>query len=184
VPERWADISGRYIGASISHPHGDRGAGEPSGIQGPARHRYTAAVRRHTDYRLARRAVLRDLERGRLTRLDVCDAHPELLRAGRHLGKEAPHACPVCGDQSVRYVSYVYGNSLRAANGRCISHDGELEKLGAAHDEFVRYVVEVCLDCRWNHLVRRELRGRRHGEGGRARPARSASEPAAGRGRR
>jgi hypothetical protein len=141
-------------------------------------------VRRHTDYTLARRAVLRDLERGRLTRLDVCDAHPELLRAGRHLGTGAPHACPVCGERSLRYVSYVYGNSLRAANGRCISHDGELEKLGATHDEFARYVVEVCVDCRWNHLVRRELYGRRDGEGGVARPARrTAAEPAAGRSR-
>jgi hypothetical protein len=36
-------------------------------------------VRKHTDYALARRALLRDLERGTVTRLDVCDAHPELL---------------------------------------------------------------------------------------------------------
>jgi hypothetical protein len=140
-------------------------------------------VPRHIDYTLARRAVLRDLERGRLTRLDVCDAHPELLRAGRHLGEAAPQACPVCTARELRYVSYVYGASLRAANGRCISHEGEVEKLGAAHDEFVRYVVEVCLACGWNHLVRRELRGRRHGEG-RPRAGERDAAPAAGRARR
>ena len=59
-------------------------------------------------------------------------------------------------------VSYVYGDRLRHANGRCISTDGELERLVASHDEFSRYVVEVCLDCRWNHLQRHELHGRRY----------------------
>jgi Family of unknown function (DUF5318) len=122
------------------------------------------AVPRHADYALARRAVLRDLQRGAVTRLDVCDAHPELLRAGRNLGEAAPHECPVCGEGNVRFVSYVYGDKLGAANGRCISMPGELEKLGAAHDEFARYVVEVCLDCRWNHLSRRELHGRRYAD--------------------
>jgi hypothetical protein len=121
-------------------------------------------VRRHTDYALARRAVLRDLQRGAVTRLDVCDAHPELLRAGRNIGEAAPYGCPVCGEANVRFVSYVYGDKLGAANGRCISSDGELEKLGATHDEFARYVVEVCLDCRWNHLSRRELHGRRYAD--------------------
>jgi hypothetical protein len=119
-------------------------------------------VRRHTDYALARRAVLRDLERGRVSRMEICDAHPELLRAGRHVGEPASQACPVCGGGELRYVSYVYGNNLRQANGCAITDARELERLGAAHDEFTRYVVEVCLACRWNHLARRELHGRRH----------------------
>jgi hypothetical protein len=119
-------------------------------------------VRRHTDYTLARRALLRDLRRGAVDRLDVCDAHPELLRAARHVGAAAPDECPVCAARRVRLVSYVYGNDLRQANGRCIVHESELEKLGATHDEFARYVVEVCLDCGWNFLTRRELYGRRH----------------------
>jgi hypothetical protein len=119
-------------------------------------------VRRHTDYALARRAVLRDLRSGRLTRLDVCDAHPELVRAARYVGARAPHPCPVCASSGLSLVSYVYGDGLRAANGRCITQPGELEKLGAAHDEFTCYLVEVCPDCGWNHLTRRELHGRRH----------------------
>ncbi len=119
-------------------------------------------MRRHTDYALARRAVLRDLRRGRLDKLDVCDAHPELVRAARNVGSAAGHDCPVCAGSAVSHVSYVYGEQLRQANGRCISHPSELERLGAAHEEFIRYVVEVCPECRWNHLVRRELHGRRH----------------------
>ena len=119
-------------------------------------------MRHHVDYVLARRAVLRDLRAGRRDREDVCDAHPELLRAGRHVGEAVGRPCPVCGHGSLRLVSYVYGDRLARANGRCITSDAELERLDAAHDEFTRYVVEVCLDCHWNFLQRHELHGRRH----------------------
>ena len=130
----------------------DRGPGLPT----------LAAVWRHVDYALARRAVLRDLRAGRRDRTDVCDAHPELLRAGRHVGEALRGDCPVCGHESLRLVSYVYGNALRQANGRCITSEQELRRLEAAHEEFSRYLVEVCVDCRWNHLQRHELHGRRH----------------------
>jgi hypothetical protein len=137
-----------------------RHAWSPPPFPPPARGRRGRA--QTVDYVLARRAVLLDLQSGRLDRDDVCDAHPELLRAGRHVGEEAAEACPVCGHEKLRLVSYVYGDGLRHANGRCITTDGELERLVANHDEFSRYVVEVCLDCRWNHLQRHELHGRRY----------------------
>ena len=66
----------------------------------------------------------------------------------------------------MRFVSYVYGDQLRQANGRCIVHPSELERLGATNEEFTRYVVEVCPDCGWNFLTRRELHGRGHGRQG------------------
>ena len=58
----------------------------PSGARG----------RRHVDYVLARRSVLRDLRSGRLERSEVCDAHPELIRAGR-----------VDGATSVRLLTHI-----------------------------------------------------------------------------
>ena len=116
---------------------------------------------RVTDYALARRAVLRDFRSGALTQLDVCDAHPELLRAAHHIGTELPDECPVCGEVRLRLVSYVYGEKLKTANGRCVADD-ELAKLGANHDEFACYDVEVCTECRWNHLRRQSLHGRLH----------------------
>jgi hypothetical protein len=106
--------------------------------------------------------VLRDLRRGVRSRNDVCDAHPELMRAARNVGERADGNCPVCGGEQLYYVSYVYGDGLKQANGRCLSTPGELDKLRAQHDEFDRYVVEVCTDCRWNHLGRRDIVGRRH----------------------
>jgi Family of unknown function (DUF5318) len=158
-------------GKSTSGVPGACGAG--SGAVGPL---YSGAVRKHTDYALARRALLRDLERGAVARLDVCDAHPELLRAARHVGEAAEQRCPVCAGRHLRYVSYVYGDHLRQANGRCIVHPSELERLDASNEEYTRYVVEVCPDCGWNFLTRRELHG--HGQGGstrrRAGQARSA----------
>lgn len=128
----------------------------------PALHSAGVTGRRHVDYTLARRAVLRDFRAGRRDRTDVCDAHPELMRAARNIGECVDDDCPVCGHAHLRLVSYVYGDGLRAANGRCID-ERELAKLDAAHEEFSRYVVEVCIACRWNHLNRRELHGRRHG---------------------
>ena len=119
-------------------------------------------MRSVTDYALARRAVLRDLRRGRLTRLDVCDAQPELLRAARNLGTPTLGECPVCGGEDLKLVSYVYGENLKQANGRCVASADELARLGSRHDEFACYDVEVCVECRWNHLRRSSLHGRLH----------------------
>lgn len=117
---------------------------------------------RQVDYRLARKRVLRDFQRGKLTRLDVCDAHPELLRAATYVGESSDTTCPICERRKLKLVSYVYGDGLRGANGRCITSPVELTKLGSSVDEMRRYVVEVCTDCSWNHLVRSDLLGRRH----------------------
>ena len=121
-----------------------------------------SAVPSVTDYALARRAVLRDFRSGALTRLDVCDAHPELMRAAQNIGVDMRDQCPVCGESNLRLVKYVYGDKLKQANGRAISDTAELAKLGASCDEFACYDVEVCLDCRWNHLRRQSLHGRLH----------------------
>ena len=48
------------------------------------------------DYRLARNALVKEFKRGRLSRLDVCDAHPELLRAARNIGHPTAEQCPIC----------------------------------------------------------------------------------------
>ncbi len=106
--------------------------------------------------------MLRDFRRGALTRLDVCDAHPELVRAGRHIGEKTDRTCPICEHRAVRMVSYVYGDGLKAANGRCIATPVELARLGESVDELTCYVVEVCVDCGWNHLDHHYLLGRRH----------------------
>jgi len=117
------------------------------------------------EYRLARNAVVKEFHRGRLSRLDLCDAHPELLRAARNVGVPLSEECPICGEASVVHVTYIFGPRL-PAHGRCVSSPEELARLCRRADEVVCYVVEVCPDCAWNHLVRMYPAGGRHRHAG------------------
>ncbi len=112
------------------------------------------------DYRLARRSALNNLRRGSLDVGDVCDAHPELLRAGKNIGEETADPCPICSHATLRWVRYVYGEELRHNNGRVVYPAEWLQELTAKYDRFTCYVVEVCIDCAWNHLVRAYTAGR------------------------
>lgn len=108
----------------------------------------------HVDYRLARASVLADYRDGVLARSEVCDAHPELVRAARAVGAPIPGECPVCERTELVHVTYVFGPRL-PKHGRCISLRGELTRLAKRPGTHVAYVVEVCRRCSWNHLVRR-----------------------------
>lgn len=121
----------------------------------PLPHRATPG---EIDYRLSRRRVIADLRSGRLGREDVCDAHPELRRAGAEVGAPTRQVCPVCGDAELRHVTYVFGPRL-PAHGRCITSARELVRIGERKGEFAAYVVEVCPPCGWHHLVRAYVLG-------------------------
>jgi hypothetical protein len=103
------------------------------------------------DYTLAKRALLRDVQRGLLALPDICDAHPELIRAAKHVGEPTRHDCPVCGRQKLVLLAYVFGDDLKQDNGRVWALETAL-KLAAAHSGSSCYVVEVCCGCQWNHL--------------------------------
>jgi uncharacterized protein DUF5318 len=105
------------------------------------------------EYQLARNAVVREFRRGRLSRLDVCDAHPELLRAARNLGRTMPAPCPICEEDALVDVTYVFGSRL-PSGGRCVATETELARYRRRKDPVVCYVVEVCTGCSWNHLLR------------------------------
>ena len=113
------------------------------------------------DYRLVRWHTVEEFRKGRLSRRDVCDAHPELLRAARHTGQATQRECPICAESDVVLVSFVFGPRL-PAHGRCVTSKSEMTKLGRRPEELACYVVEVCAGCSWNHLVRSfALGGRR-----------------------
>ena len=105
------------------------------------------------DYRLARHRTLAELRRGRLARHEVCDAHPELVRAARNVGEETDQPCPVCEAANVVLVSYVFGPGM-PPQGRCVTTKAEMTKLRRGSAELACYVVEVCPACSWNHLAR------------------------------
>lgn len=112
------------------------------------------------DYRLARNSVLKEFGRGRLSRLDVCDAHPELLRAARNIGEVAEQPCPICQSPALVYVSYAFGPRL-PAGGHSFTTPADLARLTRRAGDVTCYVVEVCPDCGWNHLARTYAAGRR-----------------------
>jgi hypothetical protein len=105
------------------------------------------------DYALAKRAALFDLAAGRTRQADVCDAQTYLLRAARYHGEPLDRPCPVCRRDGMTSVTYTYGDCFRTdVNGRA-RRTGELGSLAREYAEFSVYVVEVCAECRWNHLV-------------------------------
>ncbi len=130
-------------------------------------------MRGFTDYRMAKRAVVREVTQGQRALADVCDAHPELLRAARNVGTTLDQDCPICeladdraevprDDVALRQVIYVFGDALRRRSGAVVWNRDELSDLAAEHDSFTAYVVECCLVCGWNHLVESFLLGTEH----------------------
>jgi hypothetical protein len=113
----------------------------------------TGDVAGQVDYRLARNSVISEFRKGRLSRSDVCDAQPELLRAATNVGAESLEDCPICEESKVRLVSYVFGSRL-PPSGKCVTTETELAKLARGAGHLACYVVEVCPNCSWNHLAR------------------------------
>lgn len=105
------------------------------------------------DFRLQKMNVLAEFKANRIMREDICDAHPELLRAAQ-AGTVTDEECPVCARPGLVNVTYAFGPRL-PARGRCVDSAAEMRRLDKAHDELSCYIVEVCPACSWNHLVRK-----------------------------
>ena len=112
------------------------------------------------EYRLVRNAVVRDVQRGKVERVDVCDAHPELLRAARNVGRPTGEDCPICEVTGMVEVTFVFGARL-PAGGRCPGTMTELNRLRKREEPVTCYAVEVCPACAWHHLTRKYSAGGR-----------------------
>lgn len=110
------------------------------------------------DYRLARAATLRAWKSGQLGRHEVCDAQRELHRNAEFCGQPTGRGCPVCSTADLVEVTYVFGSRL-PKHGRCVTTLAEMRRLQHRASVSTGYVVEVCTDCGWNHLVRRYTLG-------------------------
>lgn len=113
------------------------------------------------DYGLARRATLRRYRAGRVSRAEICDAHPDLVRAASYCGEQTEVPCPVCSGPELRLVSYAFSEEFQKRdreNGRLWDRD-DLARLAQMRDARL-YTVEVCVDCSWNHLRSQTAYGR------------------------
>jgi hypothetical protein len=169
------DRTPRYI-AAIRPPSAAQPARLADGAAAAGRLCNTRAVtsRGRIDYRMAKRALVRQVTRGAVHVQDVVDAHPELMRAARNVGAQTARTCPICrladdradipidAETTLREVTYVYGEALRQRTGRVVWTRAELDELAATVSSFTAYVVECCLVCGWNHLVSSELFGTDH----------------------
>ena len=111
------------------------------------------AARGVVDHRLARRHLINEFRRGRLRQDQVCDAHPELIRAAGNVGTESRTTCPICQKAKLRLVTYVFGSRL-PSHGRCVSTAKEMAALNQRAEDLTAYVVEACVGCKWHHLLR------------------------------
>jgi hypothetical protein len=105
------------------------------------------------EYRLARDGAIREFRRGRISRLDICDAQPELLRVARNLGRRTEADCPICEGTKLVDVAFAFGAGL-PPSGRALASTTEMRSLAREMDDVAFYVVEVCTECSWNHLLR------------------------------
>ena len=105
------------------------------------------------DYRLERQRILAAFRSGAQSALRVCDAQDELMRNAAHCGTPTTELCPVCASTTLVHVTYVFGPRL-PSSGRCTTSLAEMQRLARRKAPYTAYVVEVCVDCRWNHLVR------------------------------
>jgi hypothetical protein len=112
------------------------------------------------EFGLVRHALLAKVAAGLLRHEDICDAHPELLRAAKNIGRSTGETCPVCHDEQLVEVTYVFGARL-PAGGTCPTSRAELLKLERREEPVQCYAVEVCVSCSFHHLVRRWSAGGR-----------------------
>ncbi len=105
------------------------------------------------DHRLARQHLINEFRRGRISQDQVCDAHPELIRAATNVGTESQTVCPICEETQLRLVTYVFGPRL-PAHGKCVTTAKEVAALNRRREELSAYVVEACVQCHWHHLLR------------------------------
>ena len=110
------------------------------------------------DYALQKRAALAALRSGFSTTTDVCDPDPYTLRAAKHHGEPTDRLCPVCRREPVVELGYTFGEELGQYSGR-IKKTPELEEMAHEFGEFKVVVVEVCLECHWNHMILSYLLG-------------------------
>jgi len=124
------------------------------------RYRATTADGAVVEFGLVRRALLARLASGAVRLEDVCDAHPELLRAARNVGRSTGERCPVCHEVELVEVTYVFGSRL-PAGGACPATRADLGRLERREEPVQCYAVEVCVGCSFHHLARRWAAGGR-----------------------
>ncbi|AWB83065.1 hypothetical protein C3B44_11255 [Corynebacterium yudongzhengii] len=117
-------------------------------------------VYRHVvSHRWERARTLRQLKAGHIRREAVCDADFLLRTAAAYHGYRVERACPVCGEEDLYEVRWIYGDKLGKRSGTARQED-EIARIASEVDEPVTvHLVEVCRSCWWNHILTAAVAG-------------------------
>lgn len=127
----------------------------PISVRSPSTLAHVVNYRNEISHQWARRHVLRQFREGLVSRESICDADFLLVTAGNYHGEPADYPCPVCGGNNLRRVLWVYGEQIGKASGSA-RHEEEIQKLVKDGRECTVHTVEVCPECKWNHLLKAE----------------------------
>lgn len=105
------------------------------------------------DHRLVRRSVVNNFRRGVVSQDSICDAHPELMRVARNFGRPTRVKCPICVNDQLVTVTYLFGPRLPSC-GKFIATAAEIEQFARRPEQFTGYLIEVCRSCSWHHLLK------------------------------
>lgn len=103
-------------------------------------------------YRLARQRTVDAYRAGHQLNSEVCDAQPELRRVAHHHGAPMDDACPICEVDELVWVRFAFGRGL-PKSGRCVTDQRELRRLQRRGRPSECYLIEVCRQCWWNHVL-------------------------------
>ena len=112
APARSRGATGSGSGGPVVRPRARRYPGPMGFRPGALDGLQTSPTGGQVEYLLARNSVIREFRKGRLSRLDVCDAHPELIRAASNLGRPIGEQCPICEESDLVEVTFVFGAKL------------------------------------------------------------------------
>lgn len=105
------------------------------------------------DHALQRRALLAEVASGKTSLAEVREADIYLLRAASYHGEQLDRLCPLCTTQEpLVSVLWVFGEHLGTINNSARSRF-QVAEMSGTQREFTVHEVEVCVHCRWNHLV-------------------------------
>ncbi|MEJ5928568.1 DUF5318 family protein [Corynebacterium sp. H128] len=103
-------------------------------------------------YRFDRKRTLNLWQRGLKLKDEICDADFLLVTAGKFHGRPAETRCPICESAEMRVVLWIFGDHLGKMSGTARDLS-EIERIARTKGPFTVHTVEVCPDCRWNHLL-------------------------------
>lgn len=104
-------------------------------------------------YEWQRRNTLREFAAGKRSKQELCDAEFILVAASEFHGTPSARSCPICASTRMRNVLWVYGEDLQRASGSARTEE-EIRRFLAEGKEVTVHEVEVCPDCKWNHILR------------------------------